>query len=94
MKLSFCQVQDKEVQEEEEEQVLVGGLDVVQRQGGAAQEAEEEAPRDGAHRRHVRDHDRGRGEVKTLSWHYWHGRQASLDCYGANFDLYISLSKP
>ena len=70
MKLSFCQVQDKEVQEEEEEQVLVGGLDVVQRQGGAAQEAEEEAPRDGAHRRHVRDHDRGRGEVKILSWHY------------------------
>ena len=64
MKRSLCQIQDKEVQEEKEEQVLDGGLDVVQRQGGEQEEDEEEATGDGAHRSHVRDHDRGRGVLK------------------------------
>ena len=59
MKLSLCQIQDQEEQEEEEEQVLDGGLDVVQRQGGEQEEVEEAATGDGAHRCHVRDHDRG-----------------------------------
>ena len=67
MKLSLCQIQDKEEQEEKEEQVLDGGLDVVQRQGGA-EEDEEEATRDGAHRSHVRDHDRGRGALEVCNY--------------------------
>ena len=89
MKLSFCQVQDKEVQEEEEEQVLDGGLDVVQRQGGEPEEAEEEATGDGAHRSHVRDHDRGRGAFIRSVFHVQRQKMhASMPGY---FHTFVSL---
>ena len=89
MKQSYCQVQDQEEQEEEEEQIFDGGLDVLQRQGGEPEEDEEEAPGDGAHRRHVRDHDRGRGGLIRSVFHVQRQKMhASMPGY---FQTFVSL---